>query len=47
MEEVVDRKHYYTCALRNGYVLPKLKSPFVSLEWLLGVVSQVYWCPTV
>ena len=36
----IDKAYYYEILLRNGYILPSSKSPFVSLEYLLFVKRE-------
>lgn len=35
----------YESLARKDYVLPPYKHPFVTLEWLDGVINQRFYCP--
>ena len=43
--QVSSLKQYHEILVRNGWMLPPLKSPFVTLEYLHGVRQQKYYCP--
>ena len=42
---VYNKLWYYESLLRNDYMLPDYKSPFVTLEYLLGVLEGRFWTP--
>ena len=43
--KVTSRKHYYEMLVRDGNILPSLRSPFTSIEYLYGIQENLYWCP--
>ena len=42
---IKDKNSYYNACLRNGYLLPDKKSPFVSVTYLYKVVTGENYCP--
>ena len=44
---IFSRPYLYEMAERKGWILPKLNTPFCSLEYLAGVTHEKrkYWCP--
>ena len=42
---VDSKKHYIEIAQRNQYMLPRAKNPFVTMEWLWGVIEGHFFCP--
>ena len=39
------KEFLYDSLIRKDYVLPPYKHPFVTLDWLDGVINQRYFCP--
>ena len=42
---ITSKDSYYDSCLRNGFLLPSKKSPFVTLSYLYKVVRKEYYCP--
>ena len=45
-DRIHSKDFYYDAALRNGYILPHLASPFVTIEYIFAVATGKVWCPT-
>ena len=44
---IYNKDYYYESCLRNGFILPPKRSPFVSVTYLHNVVMGRYYCPKV